>query len=239
MISSSEDKTIRVWSVPTEKLEKLIEIHDGYITGISLHPLGDYLLSCSSDNHWAFSDINSGKVLLRASVPGLASLPFQNDLSSASAPAIPSIENDWMFENDYEFNLASAPVGFAPSASSMDGWKSASASASASSASVPLTCIKFHPDAEIFATGSTDSVIKIWDLQTKHNSANLVGHNMAIKALSFSENGYHLATAAGDTCMIWDLRKWEAIWNIKFNDVVLFHFQLVATKDLLTKILTV
>ena len=33
--------------------------------GLSLHPLGDYVLSGSTDRHWAFSDINTGKTFCR------------------------------------------------------------------------------------------------------------------------------------------------------------------------------
>jgi len=39
------------------------------VTGISLHATGDYLLSSSTDQNWAFSDIRSGRVLSKGSDP--------------------------------------------------------------------------------------------------------------------------------------------------------------------------
>ena len=40
---------------------KLLRVHDGPVTGLSLHATGDYVLSTSTDEHWAFSDIQTEK----------------------------------------------------------------------------------------------------------------------------------------------------------------------------------
>ena len=45
----------------------LCQAHSNAVTGISLHPTGDYLLSSSLDNHWAFSDIRNGVVVAKGS----------------------------------------------------------------------------------------------------------------------------------------------------------------------------
>lgn len=46
--------------------------HEAAITGISLHATGDYLLSVSEDEKWAFSDVRSGRILCRVSDPASA-----------------------------------------------------------------------------------------------------------------------------------------------------------------------
>lgn len=141
---ASPDSTIRIWNVPTSQTTLLLRAHDGPVTGLSLHPTGDYVLSTSEDQHWAFSDIRTGRLLTKVS-----------DQSN-----------------------------------------------------VPLTTAQLHPDGLIFGTGTSDSQVKIWDLQEQSNVANFTGHSGAITTISFSENGYYLATAADDACVkLWDLRK--------------------------------
>ena len=49
VITASHDATIRIWDVGTSQTIKMLRIHDGPVTGLSLHATGDYILSTSSD----------------------------------------------------------------------------------------------------------------------------------------------------------------------------------------------
>ena len=104
-----------------------MRVHDGPVTGLSLHATGDYILSTSTvniisisqfffkkcifisrfifqDQHWAFSDIRTGKLIAKVT-----------DSDNGNGPA--------------------------------------------------LTCCHSHPDGLIFGTGTSDAMIKIWDLK--------------------------------------------------------------------------
>ena len=51
------------------------------------------------------------------------------------------------------------------------------------------------------------SLIRIWEVKQQKNVATFEGHIKPVKALAFSENGFHLASASEDCIKLWDLRK--------------------------------
>ncbi|KAL3220238.1 hypothetical protein MRX96_030059 [Rhipicephalus microplus] len=152
-VTASPDTTVRVWNIPSAQTTQIIRAHEGPVSGLSLHATGDYLLSTSTDQHWAFSDLHTGRVLARV------------------------LDN------------------------------------------CALTAAEFHPDGLILGTGTSDALVKIWDLKERTNVANFPGHTGSITALAFSENGYYLATAASDSAVkLWDLRKLKNFKTIALDD---------------------
>ena len=69
-ITGSHDCTVRVWNVPTASCSSVLRLHDGAVTGLSLHATGDYVLATSTDQYWTFSDINTGKLISKVTDPG-------------------------------------------------------------------------------------------------------------------------------------------------------------------------
>lgn len=196
-MTTSPDTTIRVWNVGTSQTTLLLKAHDAPVTGLSLHPTGDYLLSSSLDQHWAFSDIRTGRLLTKVC--------FQNNskiiiLCILCLRKILNIN----FSISSELSLKEAR-GICLKVAGQAGQ--------------PLTTAQFHPDGLIFGTGTADSQVKIWDLKEQSNVANFPGHTGPITAISFSENGYYLATAAEDSCVkLWDLRKLKNFKTLQLEE---------------------
>jgi pre-mRNA-processing factor 19 len=69
-----------------------------------------------------------------------------------------------------------------------------------------------HPDGLIYAAGTTNGKLLIYDLKTQAVAGTLQGHDgNPINFITISENGYHVATLSSSSAEspihIWDLRK--------------------------------
>ncbi|VFQ85430.1 unnamed protein product [Cuscuta campestris] len=109
-----------------------------------------------------------------------------------------SLDNTWCFYG-LSSGLCLAQIG---DPSESDGYTSAA----------------FHPDGLILGTGTAGATVKIWDVKSQAVVAQFDGHVGAVTSLSFSENGYFLATAAVDGVKLWDLRKLRNFRNFPSYD---------------------
>lgn len=84
---------------------------------------------------------------------------------------------------------------------------------------VDFTSLEFHPDGLISAVGDSKGTVKLWDIKTGQVATAFEGHDSAILSTSFSQNGYHFATTAGDVVKFWDLRKLAEFHSIQLEQV--------------------
>lgn len=92
-----------------------------------------------------------------------------------------------------------------------------------------VTCMSYNPKKDILATGSDDTVWKLWSIPGGEIIMSGEGHQDWIGGVSFNPRGNLLATASGDGCVkIWDFvnakcqttysEHGQPVWKVDFHD---------------------
>ncbi|XP_069135303.1 pre-mRNA-processing factor 19-like [Argopecten irradians] len=195
VFTASPDCTIRVWGVQTAQCAQVIRAHEAPVTGISLHATGDYLLSSSTDMHWAFSDLRAGRVLTKVNDPAsqhaLTCAQFHPDGLIFGTGTEDSMIKIWDLKE--RANVANFP-----------GHQG------------PITSIAFSENGYYLATSAEDSVVKLWDLRKLKNFKTLqLSDKYDVRSLSFDQSGTYLAVAGTDV-RVYLCKQWQDL--VVFND---------------------
>ncbi|XP_012219721.1 pre-mRNA-processing factor 19 [Linepithema humile] len=189
VMTASPDSTIRVWNVGTSQTTLLLKAHDAPVTGLSLHPTGDYLLSSSLDQHWAFSDIRTGRLLTK--VAGQQGQP----LTTA------------------QFHPDGLIFGTGTADSQVKIWdlKEQSNVANFPGHTGPITAISFSENGYYLATAAEDSCVKLWDLRKLKNFKTLqLEESYEVKDICFDQSGTYLAVAGTDV-RVYLCKQWQEL----------------------------
>ncbi|KAK4686241.1 pre-mRNA-processing factor 19, partial [Tremellales sp. Uapishka_1] len=212
VLTGGNDKVVQLYDLESSKVVGTCKGHTKAVTHVAF--INDSLaVSSSADKTvkiWG-QDSDAGKWVNKASissfkgeVTGLAVHPTKTLIASAST------DSTWSL---YDIE-ASETVATYSALSNLEGGFSYSSFA-------------VHPDGILHGGGTKDGLVRVWDArQSTDLAASLqsTGHEKGINSLSFSENGYYLATSALDspTINIFDLRKLQIIstWNLPAENTV-------------------
>lgn len=194
--SAGRDHTVQIYDRAQQRKLSELTGHTKRVTDAKFLGHQDLMVSTSADKTtrlWAVDgDSYKCKAVLTdhtAEVVGVALHPTNKYFITASA------DKSWAFY-DLDSMLCMAQLS--------------NASIESAYSSVAL-----HPDGQILGTGTEGSVVHVWETRSQNNVAKFETKAGApITDISFSENGYFLATAAGDSVKVWDLRKLKNIKTI-------------------------
>jgi pre-mRNA-processing factor 19 len=203
VITASADSTIRIWSVAQQQQIQFLKIHDGSVTGLSLHPLGDYVLSCSVDEHWAFSDLRTGKCLIKVSSQEGA---MEQSSSASSSTGSCSLTCAKFHPDGLIFG-----TGTADSVIKIWDLKSKTNLANFPGHTGSITALSFSENGYYLATASEDSLVKLWDLRKLKNFKTIeFDSKYEIKDLVFDYSGCFLACAGTDV-RVYQSKQWDLL----------------------------
>ncbi|KYR00693.1 WD40 repeat-containing protein [Tieghemostelium lacteum] len=181
LYSCSQDKTVKLWnttSQDTSKPEYIFNQHRDSVTGVSLHPTGDYLASCSLDKSWNFYDINNGQTLLQVK-PSSSKLSSYESIEFAPDGLILALGTMDKKISIWEINSKTNAVV-------LEGHRSA------------VKGLAFSENGYYLAAADK-STVKLWDLRKcKEIQEIQMPANYQISSLQFDYSGNYLAVAGND-----------------------------------------
>uniref|UniRef100_A0A915JIC2 Pre-mRNA-processing factor 19 n=1 Tax=Romanomermis culicivorax TaxID=13658 RepID=A0A915JIC2_ROMCU len=193
-VTCSLDSTVRVWNIGQQNCQHVIQAHDAPVTGLSLHATGDYVLSVSLDEKWAFSDIRTGRVLCRvASDEGgasqkLTSAQFHPDGLIFGVGTARGVVKIWNLNEQSPMATLEDHTG-------------------------AIKSIAFSENGYYLATSAEDSCVKLWDLRkipVRNFKTLKLDDKYEIRDLSFDRSGLYLAVAGTDV-RVYHTKQWQEL----------------------------
>jgi WD40 repeat protein/serine/threonine protein kinase/DNA-binding XRE family transcriptional regulator len=184
-ISSSWDKTLALWNIPTGQIIRRFEGHTARVTSVVISPDGRSALSGSDDTTLILWEIATGALVRR----------FEG-------------------HTDFVQAVAWSPDGRAALSASNDKtlilWdiQTGEITRRFEGHTADVTSVKFSPDGRMAVSGSGDTTLILWDIQTGQIIHRFEGHIDRVYDVVFSPDGKTVLSGAGGgsgTVILWDI----------------------------------
>ena len=216
LASASDDKTIRLWDLPTGQARSILRGHSNFVKSVAFHPTQPHLLaSGSKDRTIKLWDTNTGELLQTLTghqnqVNGVIFSPDGEILASCSADKTIYL---WHHSTGKIITILKGHI-------------------------LGVNAIAFSPQAPLIASASADATVKIWNL-TGDLITTLTAHTTCVKALSFSPSGEYLATGGEDRNIhLWDVESHQILRTLSGHPWDISALIFADSPELLSKILS-
>nr|AWW87395.1 TFIID1 protein [Tectona grandis] len=179
--------------------------HAGPVHSVTFSPLGDFLLSSSSDSTirlWS-TKLNANLVCYKGHnypVWDVQFSPLGHYFASASHDRTARI---WSMDRIQPLRIMAGHLS-------------------------DVDCVQWHANCNYIATGSSDKTVRLWDVQSGECVRIFIGHRSMILCLAMSPDGRYMASGDEDgTIMMWDLASGRCvsplvghgscIWSLAFS----------------------
>jgi WD40 repeat protein len=184
-----DDGSVRVWSATTGQDVAKLEGHGRSVWSLTFAPDCKMLASWGGDQKIRIHDVPTGKQIRAIEAPAVwgAALVFSpNGEVLASAPD--GTAKIWKTSSGKLIRTFATPAG--PHIAAEQG----------------SVCPAFSRDSHMLATGGTDRVVRLWEIETGLERRAFPGHAGSIQALAFSLDGSKVASCSTDTTvLLWDV----------------------------------
>ena len=214
LASGSDDKSIRLWNVATGEVIATLVGHTGFVQSVAFSPDGAILASGSDDKMIKLWDLQTYQEICTLSEHSRA----VKSVTFSPIPPQPPLGKGGQFDPPQP-PLAKGGQFDPPQPPLAKGGQFDLPNPADQKSTVSVGFPLFKGDGRgIFASGSWDKTIKLWDLKAKKAICTLTGHQLQVTCVSFSPDGRYLASASFDrTVRLWDLQNWELLTHQIFK----------------------
>lgn len=174
LVTSGDDKTVRVWDVTAGKQLRSFQGHMTKATAVAVRGDGKQVASGSEDGAvrvWDLNAVDDHRAMKESaeSLWAVAIAPNGKRVAAAGA--------------DKKIRV------YDPETGKLEATLDASA---------PMTALAFLPDSNLLAAAGGEKVVKVWDVSAKKVAKELPGHNLAVLAVAANEDGTLIVSGSAD-----------------------------------------
>ena len=239
IISGSDDQTIRIWDLNSQKLLRTLKGHTDWVYDIAISADSQTLVSGSKDKTLRLWQLSGQHRTLTGHTSYINSVAISPDATKIASGSYDKTVKLWNLSTGQVDTLKGHTREVLAVAISADGKKIVSGSVDRTliiwnlkTLKAQNTLVGHTSDVNAIALSSNnqqlvsvsdDRTIKLWNLNTGREIRTLTGHLADINAVDFSPDNQHIATGSDDkTVKIWDLSTGEDIYTFKGHQGAVF-----------------